>query len=321
MERRVRVSPVASQRCSRAARGVRPGALWAALVCSAACHVARAPSATLAPASIAVEVAKERGERRFENFRTRLHPLARALVRGQAGEAAWLRDGLLALPTASCAAAIQWSPPATLECSLVALDAGATAVLVMREAGACRDVLCVEHSWVFLNGCARPLPLPAPRAAEYRRLRAELSKEDATALWLAGFRGAGDGRLAEAAEGDEPALAAALDPPPLSTYQSCTLAPDQRELVCRATSGDVIGIHPLRGARRLIARLGLELASAHDAHAPVDFTRDGKLLLRARAREPALCGLRPCELLARIAWPTVTPAQAEWVRAERAAFD
>jgi hypothetical protein len=303
------VSPAGPRIWSPRARRFLLGALLAAL---SACASRSNPEATtLAPATLALERAKEREARRWHNFQTRLHPLARALVRGQGSEQAWLRDGLVALPTPSCGAATQWSPPAQLECSLVALDAGALAVLVMREPGACSAEVCVEHSWVFLSGFAWPLPLPAPRLSEYQRLRAELSREDATALWLAGFRGAGDPRIADA-QPDEPVRA-----PPLASFQSCTLAPDERELVCRAVTGDVIGIHPLLGVRRLIARLGLEPALVDEARQPVDFTHGGELLLRVRAREHPLCGARPCELMARIAWPSASPAEARWQRVER----
>jgi len=89
--------------------------------------------------------------------------------------------------------------------------------------------------------------------------------------------------------------------------------------VCRATTGDVIGIHPLLGARRLIARLGLDAELADGAREPVDFTQQGALVLRVRAREHALCGARACELVARIAWPSVTPASAHWQRADQPA--
>jgi hypothetical protein len=295
------------------------GALLAGLsACAAASAGSHAPA--LAPATIALESRKERSARRLENFHTRLHPMARALVRGQDNELGWLRDGFVVLPSASCAAATQWTPPAELECSMVGLDDGALAVLVMRETGASRDEPCVEHSWVFLRGFAWPLSLPAPRVADYRRLRAELSKEDATALWLAGFRGAGDPRRADVAANADESLAAAGDlPAPLSSYQSCTLAPDQRELVCRATTGDVIGLDPLRGARRLIARLGLEQASRQDLHKPVSFTPDGRLTLRVRARAHRLCGGGTCELVARVSLRGEEPARAQWLRAVPAA--
>jgi hypothetical protein len=305
------VSPAGPRIWSPRGRRFLLGALLAALC---ACAARRSPEATtLAPATLALERAKEREARRLHNFQTRLHPLARALLRGHGSEPAWLRDGMVALPTSSCGAAIQWSPPAQLECSLVALDAGALAVLVMREPGVCRDEVCVEHSWVFLSGFAWPLPLPAPRLSEYQRLRAELSKEDATALWLAGFRGAGDPRIAGAPLEEPDRI------PPLAGFQSCTLAPDERELVCRAITGDVIGIHPLLGARRLIARLGLQPALLDEARQPVDFTGKGELLLRVRAREHPLCGAQSCELMARIAWPSVSPADVRWQRVERAA--
>jgi hypothetical protein len=280
-----------------------------------ACAARRAPEASLAPAALARARAGEREARRWDNYRRRLHPLARALVRGQGSEQLWLRDGVVELPASSCAAAANWKPPTELACSLVALDAGATAVMVMREPGARSDELCIEHSWVFLSAFAWPLPLPAPRRAEYQRLRKELSKEDATALWLAGFRAAGDPRLAselpESSDDLEPDAA-----PPLASFQSCTLAPDERELVCRASTGDVIGIHPLQGARRLIARLGLTPASVGEARQPVEFVHSGELVLRVHAREHPLCGSAPCELMARIAWPSAAPADARWQRVE-----
>jgi hypothetical protein len=282
--------------------------------CACAARPTHVPG-TLAPATLALARAGERETRRWDNFRTRLHPLARALVRGQSSEQAWLRDGVIDVPAASCAAAANWQPPTELSCSLVALDAGATAVMVMREPGAHADQLSIEHSWVFLSGFAWPLPLPAPRRAEYQRLRADLSKEAATSLWLAGFRAAGDPRLAlelaETTDELEPDAA-----PPLASFQSCTLAPDERELVCRASSGDVIGIHPLRGARRLIARLGLTPALAHEARQPVEFSRPGELVLRVHAREHALCGTQSCELMARMAWPSAAPAELRWQRVE-----
>jgi hypothetical protein len=295
------------------------GALLAGLVACGAGAARRASHTTpaaLAPATLALELAKERSARRLHNFHARLHPMARALVRGQDSEHAWLHDALVVLPTASCGAVTNWTPSAGLECSLVALDEGAVAVLIMREAGVCSDDVCVEHSWVFLNGFAWPLPLPAPRISEYRRLRAELSREDATALWLAGFRGAGDSRRSQSS-GAATAFAEAPDrPPPLSSYKSCTLAPDERELVCRATTGDVIGIHPLLGARRLIARLGLESTAMQDVHEPVGWTRDGQLTLRVHAQRHVLCGEQACELVALVAWPSTSPARADWTRAD-----
>ena len=276
------------------------------------------------PEPMAADGALEREALRTKNLHSRLHARARGLITSEGREATWVRDAVLKLPAESCARAVGVAPPSGAECTLLALDHGAVALLVLRE-GACLRDACAEHSWVFLPAYEAPLPLPSLRTADFHALRAELPSDTAAVLWLAGFRGASPSqRVADARElrapygpfarngyGEEPEL------PALADYASCTLAPDQHELLCRSGTGDVLGIDAVSGATRLVAELGIpaaELAPGNElAQAPVRFTREGQLVLRVQAQGQR-CGEGTCELVAFVDLASTGPQQPEWLR-------
>jgi hypothetical protein len=246
----------------------------------------------------------------------RTHPTVRALLEASGREAEWAVGATFALPAASCAAAVAVTPTEELDCTLLALGSGA-AILVMREP-ACQGELCSERSWAFMRSYARPLPLPARRAVDYRALRAELSREHATALWVAGFRGASDKRLAADPYVTEQELAAVEDElPVLAEYTSCAVSPDERELLCRSTRGDVVGIDAERGTQRLVAWIDASSDRAHHyARDPVYFTSNGELAMRVQAEGHALCEGEgaSCELVGLVSWPSPAPLLAHLVR-------
>jgi hypothetical protein len=243
----------------------------------------------------------------------RTHPAIRELLRATRHEAEWAERASFVLPSASCAAAVSWSPPQELECVLVALGRGA-AILILREP-ACTGELCSERSWAFLAPYPRPLPLPARRSVDYRALRAELPREQATALWVAGFRGASDPRLAADPYVTEAELAAVEEElPTLAEYTSCALAPDERELLCRSTRGDVVGIDAERGGQRLVAWVDAESSAHSYAHDPVFFTPNGELAMHVRAEHHPLCATGSCELIGLVSWPSAAPTLVHLVQ-------
>jgi hypothetical protein len=281
-----------------------------------------------AGAQTQADAALEREALRAKNLHTRLHPGALALISSQGREASWVRDAVVKLPAESCAAAVRVAPTLGAECTLLALDQGSVALLVLRE-GACGPQVCAEHSWVFLGAYEAPLALPSLRTADYHALRAELPSDTAAVLWLAGFRGTSPTRLAERGRehaapygplahnqyGDEPEL------PALADYASCTFAPDQRELLCRSHAGDVLGIDAVTGATRVVAELGLSESDLYGepgalAHAPVSFTREGQLVVRVEAQHDPRCGQGPCELVSFLDWPITKAEHVELMRAD-----
>jgi hypothetical protein len=303
-------------------------ALQGAVGCGA--HGLNQPPRASASETARDQSVAEREALRTRNLHTRLHPLARELVLSQQREPSWVRDAVVRLPAESCAAAVRAAPSHAAECTLLALDHGAVALLVLREAG-CSGDRCAEDSWVFLSAYQAALPLPARRAADYHALRAELPSDAAAVLWLAGFRGTSPTRVASAGElaapygafadnqwGDDETQTGDDALPALAHYASCALAPDQRELLCRSHAGDVLGIDTVSGAQRLVAELGLDardLDRSDDSltYAPVTFTADGRLALKVSARH-ASCGPLPCELEATVAWPVSTPVQPKLSR-------
>jgi hypothetical protein len=241
----------------------------------------------------------------------RTHPAVRALLRATGHEAEWVERASFVLPAASCAAVVSWSPTGEVECVLVALGKGA-AILVLREPD-CSGELCTERSWAFLRPYRAPLPLPARRSADFRALRAELSRDQATALWLAGFRGASDRRLAADPYVTEEELAQVDEAlPTLAEYTSCAVAPDESELLCRSTRGDVVGIDE-HGMPRMVAWVDAQTSGSY-AREPVYFTSNGELAMHVRAEHHALCASESCELIGLISWPSPAPALAHLVR-------
>jgi hypothetical protein len=297
-------------------------AAWIALSSAGCLHarVERAQAAT-ALARPPVDLARERASLRQQNLEYRLHPRARALIAGQAWEGAWIQSGIVDVPTNICAQTVRWTAALPVVCTLVAIDHGAVAVLVMHEPAPCRGYQCFEQSWVFLRTYPSPLPLPARRASDYELLRAEVSNEAATTLWLAGFRAAelADRVVSNDAETPD-GVAEGAAPPVVADYASCALSPDERELLCRSQAGDVVGIDPLLGAQRLIARLGVpEAQLPSDARSsltsePVSFAAPDRLTFRVRARHHPLCGAGPCELVGVVPWPSDRPLLAQLER-------
>jgi hypothetical protein len=243
----------------------------------------------------------------------RTHPTVRLLLAATGHEAEWVENATFTLPPASCAAAVGWTPSIEHDCALVALGKGA-AILMMREPG-CSGELCSERSWAFMRAYRAALPLPARRSADFRALRAELSREQATALWLAGFRGAGDRRLAADPYVTDAELAAVTDEPPtLAEYTSCAVAPDEGELLCRSTRGDVVGIDAESGMPRIVAWVDARTDARSYAHDRVFFTDNGELAMHVRASQHPLCDGDTCELIGLISWPSPAPALAHLVR-------
>jgi hypothetical protein len=243
----------------------------------------------------------------------RTHPTVRLLLAATGHEAEWVEHATFTLPAASCAAAVGFTPASEHDCALVALGKGA-AILMMREPG-CSGELCSERSWAFMRPYRVPLPLPARRSADFRALRAELSREQATALWLAGFRGASDRRLAADPYVTEAELAAITEElPTLAEYTSCAVAPDESELLCRSTRGDVVGIDAASGMPRIVAWVDAETGARSYAHDRVFFTDNGELAMHVRASQHPLCDGDTCELIGLISWPSPAPALAHLVR-------
>jgi hypothetical protein len=243
----------------------------------------------------------------------RTHPTVRLLLAATGHEADWVESATFTLPPASCAAAVGWTPASEHDCALVALGKGA-AILMMREPG-CSGELCSERSWAFMQAYRAPLPLPARRSADFLALRAELSREQATALWLAGFRGAADKRLAaDPYVTDEELAAVDEELPTLAEYTSCAIAPDEGELLCRSTRGDVVGIDAENGMPRIVAWVDAKTDARSYAHDRVFFTSNGELAMHVRASQHPLCDGDTCELIGLIAWPSPAPALAHLVR-------
>lgn len=228
----------------------------------------------------------------------RLHETPRLLIIAHGLQADWFARGVVRLPLESCTQALGVAQSEARECTLVALADAETAVVVLSQAPECDRADCLEQSWVFLNDQGAAVPLPARRAADYRSLRADLSREYAEALWLAGYRGRRDARTADAEDpyaepGDE-----AGERPSIASYASCMRAPRTAELVCRSREGHLIGLNPLTSVERVIARLELKLGeNAEGLSEPPFVTSDGRLAIAVRVQSHALCGGEACTLL------------------------
>jgi hypothetical protein len=252
---------------------------------------------------------RDDGPRRAASFGG-LHESARLLIIAHGLQAEWLARGLVRLPLESCFAALGFRSSAAVECTLIALADAETAVLVLSQSEQCDRADCLEQSWVFLNDQRSAVPLPPRRASDYSSLRADLSREYAEALWLAGYRGRRDARTADASDPyAEPEQSLADERPQIASYASCTRAPRGAELVCRSREGHLIGLNPLTSVERVIARLELDAqAGALDREGiaePPFFTSDGRLAVIVHVRRHALCGGRACTLLGVVAQDAV----------------
>lgn len=246
---------------------------------------------------------------RRENLLTQLHPAARALVEDHGLERLWARDAIVFPPNARCAQAVGFAAEHGLTCSLIALGDGQVAVLVLNDPRECQAETCLERSWVFVKTRSTPLQLPPRRLADYRGLRADHSSDRASALWIAGFRSYGDERHASG-----PADA----PLRIADYATCTPAPDQRELVCRSGTGDVIALDPRVGAARLVAKLGIAFGELPlHALSPVSFTADGRMAVSVAEVHHPLCGADACELAGVVDWTRAGAAHVRLVRKDQ----
>lgn len=244
---------------------------------------------------------REGGLRRGASF-GQLHETPRLLIIAHGLQSEWLARGALRIPIESCLAAIGVAHSEARECTLVSLADAATAVLVLSESAQCDRAFCLEQSFVFLNDQRAALPLPPRRAADYSSLRADLSREYAEALWLAGYRGRRDARVAGAADPyADPADDVGDEPPRIASYASCTRAPRGHELICRSHEGHLIGLDPLTSVERVIARLELDaqagVLASEGKEAPPFFTPEGKLAVAVHVERHALCGEQACTLL------------------------
>jgi hypothetical protein len=281
-------------------RGLRAwlgGALLACVgACGAAPRVSVQSAVTALPAPLHM---RDEGMLRSASFGG-LHETARLLIIAHGMQAEWLARGVVRLPLESCFAAVGYRSAQSAECTLIALADAETAVLVLSESEACDRADCLEQSWVFLNDQRSALPLPPRRASDYSSLRADLPREYAEALWLAGYRGRRDARTADAQDPyAEPDERVTDEPSRIASYASCTRAPRGPELVCRSREGHLIGLNPLTSVERVIARLELDAqADALDPAEPPFFTEDGRLAVVVRVKKHALCGGEACALVA-----------------------
>jgi len=238
---------------------------WAAGACAAlalslagslGCGARQVP-ATHTPAARATAPATSESpaEARWRNL-PRLHPRARQLIGRESAELTWARDGSLALSPAHCADALQQAAGGRGGCTLVALGGGRAAVLVAHAEPGCARSGCIERSWVFLRAHARALALPSRRVEDYEALAADLPRERATTLWLAGFRAYGDGRVVAGEAPLEPSARIASRPAQVSDYARCTLDPSERELLCPLTTGALVAIDPARATQRVLTTHG-----------------------------------------------------------------
>ncbi len=231
-----------------------------------------------------------------------LHETARLLIIAHGLQSEWLARGVIQIPLESCLTAVGVAHSEARECTLVALADAATAVLVLSESEQCDRAFCLEQSFVFLNDQRAALPLPPRRAADYSSLRADLSREYAEALWLAGYRGRRDARVAGADDPyADPEDGVVDERPRIASYASCTRAPRGHELICRSREGHLIGLDPLSAVERVIARLELDaqagVLASEGTDAPPFFTPEGKLAVAVHVERHALCGEQACTLL------------------------
>ncbi|HEX6241895.1 MAG TPA: hypothetical protein VFZ61_13395 [Polyangiales bacterium] len=264
----------------------------------------------------------DEGAQRLARFGS-LHDTVRQLLIASGTQADWVRHGAVSLPVDSCLRAVDVYEESVRECSLVAVDAG-TAVMIVSESSTCERWSCLEHSWAFLSDLPGALPLPPRRASDYGSLRADLSREVAEALWVAGYRGRSDPRVVDNDDPygeDSEQYAAELADFSIASYRSCKLAPDGVELVCRSQSGGAIGLNPRTSERRSIASLAGErqrgaLVDPGGPRERVWWTEQGELALTVPMQRHALCGAEPCTLLGLLPWPAREGAAPRFVRAD-----
>jgi hypothetical protein len=225
------------------------------------------------------------------------------------------------VPVESCLRAVDVYEESVRECSLVAVDA-ATAVMIVSESSTCERWSCLEHSWAFLSDLPGALPLPPRRASDYGSLRADLSREVAEALWVAGYRGRSDPRVVDNGDPygeDNEQYAAELADFSIASYRSCQLAPDGVELLCRSQAGGVIALNPRTSEQRSIASLAREreqgaLVDPEGPRERVWWTAQGELALTLKMQRHPLCYSTPCTLLGLLPWPVRDGAQPRFVR-------
>lgn len=285
---------------------------------------AEASRANEAPVAEAPSAGEQLRLRRMSNLDSRLHPLISALIHDVHAEETWARDGLLSLPASRCAAAIGTSEVTTNSCSLIGVGDGRAALLVLGAPLGCQGLEdpCIERSWVFLSRHPVPLALPTRRLSDFYGLRSAMTRHQASALWVAGFRSLGDdGSAFAAAPSSDGANEAPTDRE--VAYASCAVADDERELFCRSRAGDLLALDPEHGAMRLVARLGLPAQDVDLTHEPAAgqapfWTADGRVAMRVHARRHPLCeGGAACELVALVNDVSTTddaPAAVEFVR-------
>lgn len=291
------------------ARGFGPAARFLLFSALLACSSAPRVSVQSALSSLPDPLLhlRDDGLRRSARFGG-LHETARLLIIAHAAQAEWLARGVISLPLESCAAAVGYRSQEAVACTLIALADAETAVLVMSESEECDRATCLEQSWVFLNDQRSAVPLPARRASDYSSLRADLSREYAQALWLAGYRGRRDARSADASDPYAEPDANAEERPSIASYASCTRAPGftrmlrgSDELVCRSREGHLIGLNPLTSVERVIARLELAVnagtLAGEGLNEPAFFLPDGRLAVAVQLKSHALCGGNACTLL------------------------
>jgi hypothetical protein len=286
------------RRQKRWARALRRLVLLAFCALAMACTHAPRVSVQSALGALPDPLMHERDDamRRVASFGG-LHETARLLIIAHGAQSEWVHRGLVSLPVESCIAAVGSGGLDAVECTLIALADAQTAVLVLSQSEACDRATCLEQSWVFLDDQRSAIPLPARRAADYGSLRADLSREYAEALWLAGYRGRRDARTADASDPYAEPDPYADERPSVASYASCTRAPHGSELVCRSREGHLIGLNPLTAVERVIARLELDALSREGIAAPPFLTADGELAVVVHVERHALCGEQACTLL------------------------
>lgn len=262
----------------------------------------------------------DEGALRLSRFGS-LHETVRLLLIASGAQADWVRQGAVSLPVASCQQAVARRDLTALECSLIAVDA-VTAVMILSESSQCEHFTCLEHSWAFLSDYSEALPLPPRRASDYGSLRADLSREVAEALWVAGYRGRSDPKVVDATDpyrDDPDPYADELASFSIASYRSCKLSPDRAELVCRSREGGVVGLNPRTSVRRRIASLERDLAQGASvdpsgADDRVWWTARGELALKVKMQHHPLCGGEACTLLGLLPWPATAAHAPSFVR-------
>jgi len=291
--------------------------------CASTARPVVVPTPEDAPQPVSWLHQEDEGAQRLAQFGA-LHDSVRLLLIASGAQADWVRHGVAELPLTACRQLVSTQVDLALvrDCSLIAVDAS-TAVMILSESTSCERWSCLEHSWVFLSDYDVPLPLPPRRAADYGSLRADLTREVAETLWLAGYRGRSDPRLVDAAD---PYAPQADDPyaqelPSIASYRSCTLSPELGELLCRSQQGGVIALDPRTSAQRVVASLEHELAQGArldegDKLERVWWTHRGELAMKVKMQRHPLCGEGACTLVGVLPWPVGESDAPRFVRVE-----